>query len=183
MLIRFAVFILAVCVGTSAPAGNEPTPKGPLIKIGPLQAYAPADWKAEKVSNRLRSHQFRLARVKDDKDDAELAILPDLPGMPEENLQRWKELFIPPDDKTIDEIAKIDRFKVGKAQVTYVDIAGTYLYKDRPLAAKGTPKPNYRMLAVMLETESGVHLVRAVGPAKTMQLHKSGIDAFVKSLK
>jgi hypothetical protein len=177
------LLIVFLGVGLTSAARTQATPKGPLVKVGPLQAHAPAEWKTEKVSNRLRSHQFRLPRAKEDKEDTELAILPELPGLPEENLQRWKELFVPPDGKTIDDIARIERFKVGKAQVTYVDIAGTYLYKDRPLAAKGIPKADYRMLAIMLETEAGVHLVRAVGPAKTIGLRKSAIDAFVKSLK
>lgn len=180
MLMRIALFV--ALAGTCAAAG-EPTPKGPLVKIGALQAHAPVEWKPEKVSNRLRSHQFRLPRAKEDKEDAELGVLPDLPGRPEENLQRWKELFTPPDDKTVEDITKIERFKLGKMQATYVDIAGTYLYKDRPLAAKGTPKPNYRMLAVMLETDEAVHLIRMVGPAKTVQLHKGGFDKFVKALR
>ena len=181
-MLRFA--LMGIVAGLLARASqDEQAPKGRSVKVGGLQAHAPVDWKGEKPANRLRSHQFRLPRAKEDKEDAELAVLPDLPGRPEENLQRWKELFMPPEGKTIDDIARIERFKIGKVQATYVDIAGTYLYKDRPLAAKGTPRPDYRMLAVMLEGDEAVHLIRTVGPATTIQLNKGAFDAFIKALK
>jgi hypothetical protein len=159
--------------------------KGTLVKLDELQALAPADWKAEKPANRLRSHQFRLSRAKDDKEDAELSILPNITGTPEKNVQRWKEMFDPPENKTIDEVSRVDNLKIGPAKATYLDVSGTYLYKDRPFdpTSKTVPRPGYRMFSIMFESADGTHLIRLVGPARTMAAHKQAFDQWLKSFR
>jgi len=161
----------------------ENSDKGTIVKIAGLESRTPANWLREKPSNRLRSFQFRLPRAKGDDADGELAVLPDLPGKPEENLERWKELFVPPEGKTIDDIARIEKFKVGKVAVTYLDIAGTYLQKDRPLGSKSTPKQHYRMLSVIFDTPDGAALIRVVGPERTIGGHKARFDAWLRGFR
>jgi hypothetical protein len=164
---------------------GQAEPKGTIVKIDELQSRAPADWKAEKPANRLRSHQFRVPRAKEDKEDAELAILPNITGTPEKNIQRWKEMFVPPDNKTIEEVSRVETFQVGPAKVIYLDVSGTYLYKDRPFApdSKAVPRLGYRMFAIMFETGEGSHLIRLVGPARTLTEHKKGFDDWLKSFR
>lgn len=158
--------------------------KAVVVKIDNLEARAPADWKAEKPANRLRSYQFRLPRAKGDKDDAELAVLPNLSGTPEANIVRWKEMFLPPDGKTIDEVSRVTATKAGPVKLTTLEVSGTYLYKDRPLSAKTpVPKANYLMLSVIFETADGPSLVRVVGPADTMEHHRAGFEAWLRSFK
>src|SRR5262249_17000800 len=117
--------------------------------------------------------------------DAVLAILPDLTGTPEANVQRWKEMFAPPEGKTLDDAARVDHLKVGPARLTYLDVQGTYLYTDRPFAPKNTakPLPGYRMLAVMFQTPDGPSLIRLVGPTSTVAAHKPAFDAWLKKFK
>ena len=80
---------------------QEPAKKGrPVVTLASLKAAVPASWVPEKPANRLRAHQFRWLRVKEDKEDAELIIFPNITGSADENLERWKEMFLPPDDKT-----------------------------------------------------------------------------------
>ena len=155
-----------------------------VVTIDKLQAKAPAEWKAEKPANRLRTYQFRLPRAKDDKEDAELAILPNVSGTPESNIARWKEMFLPPDGKTIDEVSKVTSVKAGAVKLTTLEVSGIYLYKDRPLSAKTpVPKANYRMLSVIFETSEGPTLIRLVGPAATVERHRAGFDNFLKNFK
>src|SRR5687767_6684467 len=97
-----------------------------VVKIDNLQTTAPAEWKSEKPANRLRTYQFRLPRSKDDKEDAELAILPNVNGTPESNIARWKEMFLPPDGKTIDEVSKVTNAKAGPVSLTTLEVSGTY---------------------------------------------------------
>jgi hypothetical protein len=164
-------------------APGQESRDGTLVKIAGFESRTPADWIREKPSNRLRSFQFRLPRAKGDKEDAELGVLPDLPGRPEENLERWKELFVPPDGKTVDDIARVEKFKVGKVAIVSLDIAGTYLQKDRPLGSKSVPKPHYRMISIIFDTPDGAALIRVVGPEATMAKHKGAFDAWVKAFK
>ena len=67
--------------------------------------------------------------------------------------------------------------------VTYLDIAGTYLQKDRPLGSKSTPKPHYRMLSVIFDTPGGAALIRVVGPERTITRHKAAFEAWLKAFK
>lgn len=176
------LFAGALVLGAGTGSSQEPD-KGTIVKIAGLEARTPADWVREKPANRLRSFQFRLPRAKDDKDDAELSVLPDLPGNRKENLERWKDLFVPPDGKTVDDIARIEKFKIGKVGITYLDMAGTYLQKDRPLGSKSVQKPHYRMLAVVFDTEDGAALIRVVGPERTVSIQKDAFDAWLKRFK
>jgi hypothetical protein len=170
--------------GTAA-GDDKGSSQGTLVTIDKLKSKTPADWKPEKPANRLRSYQFRLPRAREDKEDAQLAILPELTGNPEQNVQRWKDMFVAPDGKTLDEVARVDKLKIGPVRVTYLDVQGTYLYTDRPMAPRSTakPLPGYRMLAVMLQSAEGASLIRLVGPAATVAAHKAAFDAWLKNFK
>jgi hypothetical protein len=176
---------LGVLAWGARPCAGKETPQGTVVALGALKSRTPADWHPEKPANRLRSYQFRLPGAPGDKDAAQLAILPDLPGTPEENVPRWKDMFTPPAGKTLDDVARVDKLNVGPARLTYLDVHGTYLSTDRPLAAKSTakPLPGYRMFAVMVQTADGAYLIRVVGPADTLARHKPAFDAWLKSFK
>jgi hypothetical protein len=120
--------------------------KGTAVKLDKFTAIAPADWKSEKPANRLRSHQFQLPGFKDNK-GAELVIFPDV-GTFEKESPRWKGRFQVPDGKTIDDISKTERFKVGKADVALWDVTGTWIYKERPFDPKSKEeiRPNSRVI-------------------------------------
>jgi hypothetical protein len=181
---RFGFALVSLAGGLALLHAQAQT-KGTAVKLDDLESVAPADWKPEKPANRLRSHQFRLPRAKDDKEEAELAILPNITGTPEKNVQRWKEMFNPPEDKTIEEVSRVETLKIGPAKATYLDVSGTYLYKDRPFdpTSKTIPRPGYRMFSIMFETSDGTHLIRLVGPARTVNQHKKAFDDWLKGFK
>jgi hypothetical protein len=166
--------------------GNElPQTSPAIVELSKLKSQTPADWKAEKPANNLRSHQFRLPRAKNDVDDAELAILPDAKPPASEAVKRWKDMFQPPQDKTLDEVAKVETVKVGPATLTYLDVHGTYLQLPRPLAPKkdAKPRPGFRMLAVFFDTPEGAFTIRLIGPAATIEQHKGAFDAWLRNFK
>jgi hypothetical protein len=185
MMLKWICAITSTLVCVGAPLSHAQDPKGTVVKLDELQSRAPGDWKAEKPANRLRSHQFRLSKAKGDKEEAELAILPNVTGTPEKNIQRWKEMFVPPENKSIEDVSRVDTFKVGTAKVIYLDVSGTYLYKDRPFApdSKAVPRPGYRMFSVIFDTGDGSHLVRLVGPEQTLKQHKKAFDDWLKSFR
>src|SRR5262249_16533829 len=175
-----------LALGVPARAGDKKgVPQGNEVTLDSVKATAPAEWKREKPANRLRSHQFRLPRAKDDMADAELAILPNVLGSYEENINRWKEMFEPPAGQKRDDVSRVETFKVGKSKVTALATHGRYMEKDRPFAPKASakPRPGYRMLAVIFETDEGSHFIRLIGPARTVELHKKGFDEWLRAFK
>jgi hypothetical protein len=184
--------LLGVALGWSGWSGHAAEDKkGTKVTIGGLTAVAPADWKEEKVPAALRKFrvkQFKLPKTGEDKRDAELIISflgEDVDPMVKENIKRWKAVFIPPKGKKIDDVAKLDKFKVGKVQVTYLDISGTYKFNKAPFNPDSKPEllPDHRMIGVVFESEKGPYYFRLVGPAKTLAHHKKGFDSFLKSFK
>jgi len=162
--------------------------KGVLVEIDGLKSTAPANWKSEEVTTKFRTHHFRIPHVADDKNDAELTIFffgTGSGGSADANVKRWKGMFIPPEGKKIDDVAKLENFKVGNVDVTYLDVQGTYKFKERPFdpAAKEELRPDHRMLGVVFESPKGPYFFRLVGPAKTVTENKKSFEDWVKGFK
>src|SRR5262249_33177003 len=135
--------------------------------------------------NRMRFAQFRLPKAKDDKDDAELVIFKGLGGSAKANVARWKEQFVAPAGKKIDDVAKVAEIKIGGRTATLLDISGSYKYKARPIDPdeKAVLKPGYRMLAIHFEGPEETYHIKVTGPAATIEHHKKGFDEWIKAFK
>jgi hypothetical protein len=185
-LMLLAGAALATGLGQVRADQKEGTP----VKIDGLTSVAPAKWREEQPSafaKRFRYKQFRLSKVKGDKRDAEMIIFffQGQGGSAAENVRRWKGMFIPPRGKQVDDVAKVEKMKVGDVPVTYLDIHGTYKFKAAPFVpdARAEKLPDYRMLGVVFESKNGPYFFRLVGPAKTVEHYKKGFDRFLKSFK
>jgi len=174
---------LALCGHSSGGEG-----KGTVVTLDGLKSRTPANWKVQRPSNEMRAYQFQIPHADGDKKDAELVIFffgTGSGGTAEDNVKRWKSQFRPPEGKTIDEASKVEKFKVGDVAITYLDVAGTFLYKFPPFAAnaKITPLPDYRSLGVYFGSANGPYFLRMTGPAKTVNQNKKGFDDWVKAFK
>jgi hypothetical protein len=170
---------------SARPADQQDEKKGKPVTLDNLQSRVPGDW-VEEPGNRFRIKQYRLPAVKDDKDNAEVVIFhfgQGQGGSVNENVKRWKGMFVPPEGKTLDDVLKIDKMKVSGNDVTYVDLHGTYIFRARPQDSETARRPNYRMLAVVFESEKGPYFLRMVGPADTVECYKKGFDEWVKGFK
>jgi hypothetical protein len=159
--------------------------KGSVVEIDGLKSTAPASWKEEEPASKMRYKQFRLPKAKDDKADAELLIFRGFGGSAKENIKRWKEQFLAPEGKKIDDVAKVTELKVAGNDVSYLDINGTYLFKERPADpnSKAEKRPEYRMLAVHFEGPKNIYHIKLVGPAKTIEQYRQGFDEWLKAFK
>jgi hypothetical protein len=175
-------FLVCCCAGENA-VGQEKK-DGVVVIIDGLSSKAPAEWKHEKPDNELRYKQFRLTKLKDDKEDAEVVIFK-LGGSVQANIKRWKEMFIPPEGKKIDDVAKVTEMKIGGLDAHYLDVHGTYKAKDRPFdpKSKEVRKASYRMIAVQIEGKMDPYQIRFVGPAGTVEHYKQGFDEWLKGFK
>jgi hypothetical protein len=175
------------------PAGHPPIDISQLPQVpgaaashpGVVLKYtAPEDWQKEPVKSSLRVDQYRLPHVADDAEDGELAVFgTNVGGGTEANVARWRSQFTTADGQpTPDDAFTQEQFAVGGLEVTFVDIVGRY---DAGLAMGGTPpepRPDYRLLAAIVETPGGPWYFKAVGPAATMAHHRKGFLDFLHTM-
>src|SRR5437588_6012547 len=167
----FGTLACCSCTGESTAREKKAESKGAVVDLDGLKSRAPAEWKLESPSNRMRLTQFRLPKVDGDKYDAEVVIFQGIGGSAKANIDRWKMMFLPPEGKTIDDVAKVTEIKVGETKAPFLDVKGTYKYKERPAEpnAKEERRPDYRMLGVAYDGKNNAYHIRLVGPAKTVE--------------
>lgn len=156
--------------------------KGTVVNLEGLKSETPADWKMEKPINKLRLYQFSLPGK---EKDADLAVFY-FPGggSVDANVKRWKDRFIAPKGKSIEDISKIEKFKVGDAEVTFLDISGTYIEQSptKPNAEK-VRREGYRFFGIYVDHKNGPHFITVTGPAETLESHKAAFDRWLKNFK
>ncbi len=162
--------------------------KGTVVTLAGLKSTTPATWEKQKPSNRLRKFQFKIPKVKGDKDDAEMVIFyfgKGGGGGVKANLNRWKGQFEAPKGKKLEDVTTLKEFKVGDAEVTKLDIYGTYLYKFPPFSprAKIIRKENYRRIGVIFSTDEGPYFITFTGPKKTVDANAKAFDKWIKAFK
>jgi hypothetical protein len=189
MIRAFGVMLLAAGLVSSAwlaetRAQDKKEEKGKEIEIDGMKAAVPGSWKQEKPENRLRYLQFRLPKVKDDKEDAVL-IVTKIGGSAEENIKRWKAQMIPPEGKSLDDVVKVTDFKIGDVKAPYMDGSGTYKDNPQPFnpQSKTVNRPNYRLLAIHYEGKDDPYQFKLYGPADTVANYKQGFEDWLKALK
>ena len=156
-----------------------------VVKFGKLSAEVPKGWTSEKPNNRLRSHQFRLPSGTEGVADAELYVMPQSDPNPARVFPRWKASFVPPDGKTLDEVAKESKFEAGGATVHLLDVSGTWKYRERPFDPKSKEerRPEYRAVwAVVVVGDEAAHL-RLSGPQAVVEKHYPAFEKWLKSMK
>lgn len=182
-LISLTLGVLAVAWIYGPARGGE----GTEVTLDGLKSRTPGTWKMQKPTSKFRAYQFLLPRAEGDSQDAELAIFffDGGGGGVDENIKRWKSQFQPPQGKSIDEVSKVEKFKVGNVQVTYLDLHGTFLSRNPPFDpnAKVTPMPEYRRFGVIFASPNGPYFITVTGPAKTMAKHKTDFDNWLKAFK
>jgi hypothetical protein len=187
--------VLICCAAAACSTGDASNPgaasagdKGTVVELDGLKSTAPANWKEEVPKGNLRMAQFRLPKVDGDPGDAELVIFffgKGSGGSTADNLKRWKDKFVAPEGKKSDDLAKVDKFKVGNVDIVYADIKGTFLYKNPPFDpnAKTERRPDYRMLGVIFESPNGPYFITLTGPGRTIEQHKKAFDEWLKNFK
>jgi hypothetical protein len=149
----------------------------------------PARRRTGNGKTRATSYQFSIPKVEGDKEDAELVVFffgKGGGGEIEDNIKRWKTQFIAPEGKTIDEVSKVEKYKLGKAaDVVCLDISGTFKYKNPPFSptAKEERKENFRRFNAIMDTDEGAFFITFTGPAKTMAKNKDAFDGWIKAFK
>jgi hypothetical protein len=181
--------VVAACQAWASdrPISADAAGGGTVVKLGGLSSKTPATWKEEKPTSAMRINQFKLPRAGGDNEDAELVIFffEGGAGSVGDNIKRWQGMFVPPAGKTIDDVSKIEKLKVGNANVTYLDVRGTFNSKNPPFDpnAKTEKKVDYRRFGVIFEAPGGQYFLTATGPERTLEQHKKSFDEWLKNFK
>ncbi|MEO7331680.1 MAG: hypothetical protein ABI193_24105 [Minicystis sp.] len=158
---------------TKAPARPTlPTP-GPAADI---TWDAPAAWQKAEKPNPMRKATYKVPRSAGDTEDGELAIST-AGGSVELNITRWKGQF----DKAHDPV--INKRTIGDLKVTEVEIEGTFNGGGMPGGPPAEAKPNFAMLAAIVETASGLFFFKLTGPQKTLRAAKPDFDKLLDTLR
>ena len=176
--------IATVCLLAIVNFGYTADPVKP-IPFGTLKSDAPADWKAEKPANRLRSHQFKIASGEEGLADAEVIVMPESSSKPDKEFPRWKTQFVLADGMKIEDIAKETKFDVSGATIHLLDISGTWKYKERPFdpKSKEETKPEYRVVwGIVIVKDEATH-VRLSGPDKVVAKQFPAFEKWLKSIQ
>jgi hypothetical protein len=150
------------------------------IEAKGLRFQAPAAWKSSPPSSPMRLSQLKVQPIEGDDYPAELVVtaFPGGAGSVEANLKRWQNMFKDKDGNP----PKIESKKVkGKnVEVTRVETSGDY---HPPQLVRPEPdRPDARLLAAIVSTESISYYLRMVGPNKTMTKLRPEFDALLKTI-
>jgi hypothetical protein len=149
---------------------------------GAYQLTAPAAWISREPRTRIVEHEFAIPAAKGDEQDGRMTVMGAGGGI-EANIQRWYDQFTQPDGASTKDRAKIEKRTIAGQEVTIVDLSGTYMDRPGPMAP-GVERPNYRMLAAIVETKkNGSHFFKFYGPQKTVTDNSEAFSKMLDSLK
>jgi hypothetical protein len=190
------VILLALAAGcasgdTLAPdtVEPEPLPEAPVghtaavVEQSGLQFTAPEGWEQQEPTNKMRKHQYLLPRAEGDPGDGELVVFHfgGGGGSVEANIERWAGQFEQEDDGSTRERATIREAEVNGMKTTFIDMGGRYKAETSPGSGERVDRPDYRMLAAVIESDHGAYYVKAIGPRATLERWSDAFESYVNS--
>jgi hypothetical protein len=173
------------------PVAEKPKPVEPqVLNLGGVTAAIPGEWSSQPPIGQFRVAQYGLPKAGTDTGNALLLVFhfgKGGGGSVEDNVKRWMGMMQQPEGVDIRKVAKRATVERPKLKITTVELPGTYLDKPFPFSPDITERPNYRMLAAIIETTDeageGPFYLRIVGPNKTVEAAKPGWEKLIASLK
>ena len=150
-----------------------------------LHYDAPDDWIEQPSESPMRVTEFRLPRVPGDAEDAELVVFHfgGSGGSVEANLQRWIGQMEQPDGRSSFEVASTTGFETNGLAVTVLDVSGIYVAAVSPGSATRLSKPNFRLMAAVVETPIGPYFFKLTCPDRTVARWNKRFAAFLRSIR
>lgn len=187
-MLRVAAFSLAcLCsfaiVSLTARAADDD--KTISLSDGKATLVAPASWEKKTPKSNIVEYEFAAPAAEGDEAGARITIMGAGGGV-KANVDRWIGQFSQPDGSATSEKTFQDKSTVGDAEVTIVDISGTY--KDQaggPFApGPAVQRENYRMIAGILSVkDGGDHYIKMYGPKKTVEAQAEAFKKMMKEVK
>ncbi len=164
--------------------GNPP--KGELQELGSISVRLPEGWKVETPSSGMRKAQYSLPSPSGKGEGATFVVFHfgrSQGGSVGENLARWDGQFKQPNGMSSSDVASVTEKSVSGMQVTVVDVSGTYAPSAMgPMMPRAGPKPDYRMLAAIVESQEGPYFFKLTGPIGTVTHWQASFNEFIGSV-
>ena len=150
-----------------------------------LRYDAPGEWLERPVASPMRVTEFRLPRVPGDLEDGELVVFyfGGSGGTVEANLDRWISQMEQPDGRSSFEVASTISFDANGLDITVLDVSGTYVAAVNPGSSTRLNKPQFRLLAAVVETPVGPYFFKLTGPDRTISRWDDPFIAFLRSVE
>jgi len=147
-------------------AGKSPT-KTKKVEANDLTLNVPESWKQKRETREPRIAEFEVPASGDDKKTGEFAVFyfgKQGAGGVAANIERWVGQL----DKEGRKV-KIVSGEAAAGKYTLVDLTGAYNKSVGPPVAKKTQRlAGWRVINVVIETESGPYFLKLDGPEKTI---------------
>lgn len=158
------------------------------IADGGASLEAPAGWRRVQPKSNIVETEFAIPSDGKGPDGEPLPpgrmTVMGAGGSVDANIERWYGQFVQPDGGSTKDKAATKKLTVAGRDVTLVDIAGTY--KDSPggpfAGGKTVERPEYRMLAAIVEGPDGNYFLKFYGPAATVQKHADGFRRMIEGM-
>jgi gluconolactonase len=162
------LFFLSIGLRADEPAKQEkPVVKTKMVKARDLALTVPETWKQKAQSSEMRVAELEVPALGDDKEPGEFVVFwfgERGAGGVQANIQRWIGQLEEEGRKV-----KIVSGEAAGGKYTLVDLKGTYNKSIGPPIAKKTKRlPDWRVINVYIETDSGPYFLKLDGPEKTI---------------
>ena len=150
---------------------------------GGVQWTAPKRW-SRQADRPMRAATYTVPKADGDPEAGECGVYffgAGQGGSTQANLDRWSKQFQTPGGQPVE--GKTQKQTIGGFNVTTVDISGTYMASAGPMMAATTAKPNYRMLAAVVEGKQANIFFKLTGPKKTVAAAEVEFQAMLKSIR
>ncbi|HEX8198995.1 MAG TPA: hypothetical protein VF590_00805 [Isosphaeraceae bacterium] len=174
------VALLGAVAATVVALGADAPPQ--TIDAGGLTFQAPGSWKSSRPSSFMRRAQLAVPPAQGAGESAELVVFafPGGAGTVQQNVARWQQQFEDPSGKPPRITSEARRGK--NVDVTVVECAGRYVAAVQPGSPERLDKPDYRMLAAIVQTPEVAYFLKMVGPDATVKAAKPAFDDLCKSI-
>jgi hypothetical protein len=172
----------ASATATSAPTAAlapAPTEAAPAAATEKIVWTSPPSWQRLPSNSQMRKAWYRVPSAAG-SDAAEVMVFyfgQHEGGGSEANIQRWIGQF--PDAKPAD-VKRTERTANAMKQ-TVVEVEGTFTV-GAMATAPSPPKPNYALVAAVVETPAGSYFFKMTGPKKAVEGARSGFFSLLDSV-
>lgn len=190
---KIAVIVALCGLAACSDPPPEPAPAAPRSAepaVAPLEWTVPAAWSlSESSPTGARRAGYKVPKLGDDKEDAELLVLFFGTGANGDRDKQWDEWFAQFDGDAKAE-AKRASFEVNGMTVETFEHVGTYKLNMGPRrpGVKKSPvqmvKNDFRMLGAVVKTQGrGNWFFRLVGPNETVLASRSAFRTLLEGVK
>lgn len=170
---------LAVLIVAGLSDGARAADDANVIDMGDLKITAPDTWVRKEPKVSIIAHEFAIPKSKDDQRDGRFTVMP-AGGSVDANIDRWAGQFAQPDGTATK--PKVTKKEIAGHKVHLVDLSGTYKDQAGPFSP-AVERPEYRMLAVVIESGDTNYFLKFYGPRHTVGENEAAFNKMVEGLK